>query len=353
MKIRIIGLALTALAVIAPATAEVLRDQDFSKVIHTAGSDVWPTVTGNNYGGHHQNNAFDGIKFSSDLGKRWLSSLKDSGVFGDGSGKDGVYAQMLAPSAFLGRVYLKKYRFYLLSCGGNEAARAPKAWKVFGVPANSSDSSSWTELDGQSGYTDWTVPTEETANEFTIAEDKLTGAGYRAFRFVPLDSKARTWSGINPDFGLMEIEFVVDVYRNVTIETEVADPFRMQGVFSPSIGTSFDGVTALTAPAFMEKGGKTYACAGHRIDEWNGVRWKTVETVEDGQNSFNYEPAEDPNSIRRVVWLWSESAVPVDFGAVDMYKLFADRGKNLSDYAYGANYYSSSYKYNKDRKSVV
>ena len=342
MKIRIIGLALTALAVIAPATAEVLRDQDFSKVIHTAGSDVWPAVTGNNYGGYHQNNAFDGIKFSSELGKRWLSSLKDSGVFGDGSGKDGVYAQMLAPSAFLGRVYLKKYRFYLLSCGGNEAARAPKAWKVFGVPANSSDSSSWTELDGQSGYTDWTVPTEETANEFTIAEDKLTGAGFRAFRFVPLDSKARTWSGTNPDFGLMEIEFVVDVYRNVTIESDIADPFRMQGAFSPSIGTSFDGVTALTAPAFMEKGGKTYACAGHRIDEWNGVRWKTVEIVEDGLNSFNYEPAEDPNSIRRVVWLWSESAVPVDFGAVDMYKLFDDRGKNLADYAYGASKHSSS-----------
>ena len=40
MKIRIIGLVLTAIAVIAPATAEVLRDQDFSKVIHTAGSVV-------------------------------------------------------------------------------------------------------------------------------------------------------------------------------------------------------------------------------------------------------------------------------------------------------------------------
>ena len=99
MKIRIIGLALTALAVIAPATAEVLRDQDFSKVIHTAGSSVWPTVTGNNLSGS-QNNAFDGIKFSDETGKRWLSSFKNFGVFGDGSGKEGVYAQMLAPSAF-------------------------------------------------------------------------------------------------------------------------------------------------------------------------------------------------------------------------------------------------------------
>ena len=93
-----------------------------------------------------------------------------------------------------------KYRFYLLSCGGNEAARAPKAWKVFGVPANATDSSSWTELDAQSGYTSWTMPTVETTNEFTIAEEKIAGAGFRAFRFVPLDSQARTWPNTNPDF---------------------------------------------------------------------------------------------------------------------------------------------------------
>ena len=175
------------------AVAEVLTDQDFRTVIHTAGSSVWPTITGNCYGSFSQNNAFDGTRFgtTSDA-KRWLSSFKDFGVFGD-EGKEGVYAQMQAPSVFLGRIYLKKYRFYLLSHSGNEAARAPKAWKVFGVPANGSDdSSSWTELDARSGYTSWTKPTVETTNEFTIAEEKVSGAGFRAFRFVPLDSQART-----------------------------------------------------------------------------------------------------------------------------------------------------------------
>ena len=121
--------------------AEVLTDQDFRTVIHTAGSSVWPDVSGNSNSGH-VNNAFDGIRFTDDSGERWLSSFKDFGVFGD-AGKDGVYAQILAPNVFLGRIYLKKYRFYLLSCGSNEAARAPKAWKVFGVPANAPDSSSW------------------------------------------------------------------------------------------------------------------------------------------------------------------------------------------------------------------
>ena len=324
------------------ASAEVLTDQDFRTVIHTAGDSIWPTITGNNRSGS-QNNAFDGIRFTDDSGERWLSSFKDFGVFGD-EGKEGVYAQMLAPSAFLGRIYLKKYRFYILSCGGNEGNRAPKAWKVFGVPANAVDSSSWTELDAQSGYTSWVKPTVETTNEFTIAEEKVTGAGFRAFRFVPLDSNARTWSGTNPDFGLMEIEFIVDVYRNVTVETDVADPFRMLGDYSPALGTAFDGVTTLTAPVYIEKGGKTYACAGHRIDEQRDGVWVTVETVEDGQNSFSYTPAEDPNAVRRVVWLWRESAIPVDFGAVDMFSLFADRGSTLSGSAYGANLYSSQKK---------
>ena len=323
------------------ASAEVLTDQDFRTVIHTAGSSVWPTITGNNRSGS-ENNAFDGVRFSADSSaKRWLSSFKDFGVFGD-EGKEGVYAQMLAPNAFFGRIYLKKYRFYLLSHSGNEAARAPKAWKVFGVPANASDSSSWTELDAQSGYTSWAKPTVETTNEFAIAEEKLTGAGFRAFRFVPLDSQARTWSNTNPDFGLMEIEFIVDVYRNVTIETDITDPFRMQGDYSPAPGTAFDGVTTLTAPTYIEKGGKTYACAGHRIDEYQSGRWVTVETVEDGLNSFSYVPAEDPNAVRRVVWLWHESAFPVDLGPVDMFNLFADRGFNLSGSAYGAKKHSSS-----------
>lgn len=322
--------------------AEVLTDQDFRTVIHTAGSSVWPDVSGNSKSGH-VNNAFDGIRFgtSSDTANRWLSSFKDFGVFGD-EGKEGVYAQMQAPREFLGRIYLKKYRFYLLSHSGNEAARAPKSWKVFGVPANATDSSSWTELDAQSGYTSWTKPTVETTNEFTIAEEKVTGAGFRAFRFVPLDSQARTWSNTNPDFGLMEIEFVVDVYRNVTVETDVADSFRMLGDYSPALGTAFDGVTTLTAPVYIEKGGKTYACAGHRIDEQRDGVWVTVETVEDGQNSFSYTPAEDPNAVRRVVWLWRESAIPVDLGPVDMYSLFKDRGSALSGSAYGMNMHSSS-----------
>ena len=332
---------LAVVSVAASATAEVLTDQDFRTVIHTAGSSVWPLITGNNKSGS-QNNAFDGTRFgtTSDA-KRWLSSFKDFGVFGD-EGKEGVYAQMQAPSAFLGRIYLKKYRFYLLSHSGNEAARAPKAWKVFGVPANAVDSSSWTELDAQSGYTSWTKPTEETTNEFTIAEEKVSGAGFRAFRFVPLDSQARTWSNTNPDFGLMEIEFIVDVYRNVTVATDLADAFRMQGSYSPALGATFDGVTTLTAPAYIEKNGKTYACAGHRIDEQQGGRWVTVETVEDGQNSFSYAPAEDPNAVRRVVWLWRESAIPVDFGPVDMYSLFKDRGSTLDGSAYGENMHSSS-----------
>lgn len=333
-------IATAVLALTATAVAEVLTDQDFRTVIHTAGSSVWPTISGNNRSGS-QNYAFDGIRFSTDSSKRWLSSFKDFGVFGD-AGKDGVYAQMLAPNVFLGRIYLKKYRFYLLSCGGNEAARAPRSWKVFGVPAGATDGSSWTELDAQSGYTSWVKPTVETTNEFTIAEEKIAGAGFRAFRFVPLDSEARTWSGTNPDFGLMEIEFVVDVYRNVTIETDVADPFRMQGAYSPALGTAFDGVTTLTAPTYIEKDGKTYACAGHRIDEQRSGRWVTVETVEDGQNSFSYAPAEDPNAVRRVVWLWRESAIPVDFGPVDMFSLFKDRGSTLSGSAYGANMHSSS-----------
>ena len=327
------------------AVAEVLTDQDFRTVIHTAGSSVWPTITGNNLSGS-QNNAFDGIRFVDDNNERWLSSFKNYGIFGevvDGvTNNVGVYAQMLAPDVFLGRIYLKKYRFYLLSCGGNEAARAPKSWKVFGVPANAADSSSWTELDAQSGYTSWTMPTVETTNEFTIAEEKVSGAGFRAFRFVPLDSQARTWSNTNPDFGLMEIEFIVDVYRNVTVETDLEDPFRMQGSYSPALGTAFDGVTTLTAPAYVEKGGKTYSCAGHRIDEQQGGRWVTVETVEDAQNSFSYAPAEDPNAVRRVVWLWRESAIPVDFGPADMYSLFKDRGSTLSGSAYGDKLHSSS-----------
>ena len=143
--------------VAASVVAEVLTDQDFRTVIHTAGSSVWPTITGNSKSGS-VNNAFDDVRFTTDTGERWLSSFKDFGIFGD-EGKEGVYAQIQAPNVFLGRIYLKKYRFYLLSCGGNEASRAPKAWKVFGVPANASDSSSWTELDAQSGYTSWAKPT--------------------------------------------------------------------------------------------------------------------------------------------------------------------------------------------------
>ena len=236
---------------------------------------------------------------------------------------------------------MKKYRFYILSCGSREAVRAPKAWKVFGVPANASNSSSWTELDAQSGYTSWTKPTAETTNEFAIAEEKIGGAGFRAFRFVPLDSEAKSGS-VDPDFGLMEIEFIVDVYRNVTVETDVADPFRMQGDYSPALGTAFDGVTTLTAPTYIEKGGKTYACAGHRIDEYQNGSWVTVEMAEDGLNSFSYAPAEDPNAVRRVVWLWRESAFPVDLGPTDMYSLFADRGLDLSGSAYGSKWHSSS-----------
>ena len=335
---RLLALSAAALALL--AQADVLTGQDFRTVIHTAGASVWPMITGNNKSGS-QNNAFDGIRFTDDTGERWLSSFKDFGVFGD-EGKEGVYAQMLAPSAFLGRIYLKSYRFYLLSCGGNEANRAPKAWKVFGVPANATDSSSWTELDAQSGYASWTKPTEETTNEFAIAKEKVSGAGFRAFRFVPLDSAARTWSGTNPDFGLMEIEFVVDVYRNVTVETELADALCLDGEYSPSPGTAFDGVTTLTAPACAEKGGRTYVCAGHRIDEQRSGVWVTVETVEDGQNSFSYVPAEDPNAVRRVVWLWRENAIPVDFGAADMFSLFKSRGASLTNYAYGAKQHSSS-----------
>ena len=87
----------TAVAfVTASAVAEVLTDQDFRTVIRTAG--VWPTITGNNKSGS-QNNAFDGVRFSDSSSKRWLSSFKTYGTFGD-EGKDGVYAQMLAPNVF-------------------------------------------------------------------------------------------------------------------------------------------------------------------------------------------------------------------------------------------------------------
>ena len=79
--------AMAFTAVTVTAGAEVLRDQDFRAVINTAGASVWPTVTGNNRSGS-QNNAFDGIKFSDETSKRWLSSFKDFGVFGDGSGKE-------------------------------------------------------------------------------------------------------------------------------------------------------------------------------------------------------------------------------------------------------------------------
>ena len=170
MKRIMLALTAATLAISYSAIAEVLLDQDFRTVIHTAGANVWPTVSGKDKAGPI-NNAFDGIRFSADNAERWLSSFKDFGVFGD-EGKEGVYAQMLAPSAFRGRIYLKKYRFYLLSCGGNEAARAPKAWKVFGVPANATGSADWTELDAQSGYTSWVKPTVETANEFEIDEKK-------------------------------------------------------------------------------------------------------------------------------------------------------------------------------------
>ena len=336
-KLKVLAMAV---AVAASVSAEVLTDQDFKTVIHTAGSSVWPAVSGNNKNGS-QNNAFDGIRFSTDTGKRWLSSFKDFGYYGDGSGKDGVYAQMLAPDEFLGRIYLKKYRFYLLSCGGQEKDRAPKAWKVFGVPKVATDSSDWTELDSRSGYTSWTKPTEETPNEFAIADDKIAGAGFRAFRFMPTDSVAKPWSNTPVDFGLMEIEFVVDVYRNVTVATEIPDAFRKQGDYSPALGTAFDGVTTLTAPTYVENGGKTYVCAGHRIDEQQGDRWVTVETVEDGQNSFSYAPAEDPNAVRRVVWLWRESPVPVDFGPVNLFDLFADWGLQLKNSAYDKNVYTS------------
>ena len=57
------------------ASAEVLTDQDFRTVIHTVGSDVWPTITGNNKS-RSMNNAFDGVRFSSDTNERWLTHSK-------------------------------------------------------------------------------------------------------------------------------------------------------------------------------------------------------------------------------------------------------------------------------------
>ena len=181
MKRIMLALTAATLAISYSAIAEVLLDQDFRTVIHTAGANVWPTVSGNNRSGAI-NNAFDGVRFSSDSNKRWLSSFKDFGVFGV-EGEEGVYAQMLAPKAFLGRIYLKKYRFYLLSCGGNEAARAPKSWKVFGVPANANGSADWTGLDSQSDYTSWEKPTVETANEFEIDEKKNSRQWFSGISF--------------------------------------------------------------------------------------------------------------------------------------------------------------------------
>jgi len=51
-------IATAVLALTATAVAEVLTDQDFCTVIHTAGSSVWPGVSGNNKSGS-QNYAFD------------------------------------------------------------------------------------------------------------------------------------------------------------------------------------------------------------------------------------------------------------------------------------------------------
>ena len=67
-KLKVLALAV---AVAASVSAEVLTDQDFKTVIHTAGSSVWPAVSGNNRSGS-QNNAFDGTRFSTDTSKRWL-----------------------------------------------------------------------------------------------------------------------------------------------------------------------------------------------------------------------------------------------------------------------------------------
>ena len=47
------------------ASAEVMTDQDFRTVIHTAGSDVWATITGNSKSGS-VNNAFDDVRFSTE-----------------------------------------------------------------------------------------------------------------------------------------------------------------------------------------------------------------------------------------------------------------------------------------------
>lgn len=68
-----------SVAVTMSAAAEVLTDQDFRTVIHTAGDSIWPTITGNCTSPYSQNNAFDGFRFSSstaDKGKSWLSSFK-------------------------------------------------------------------------------------------------------------------------------------------------------------------------------------------------------------------------------------------------------------------------------------
>ena len=67
---------------------------------------------------------------------------------------------------------------------------------------------------------------------------------------------------------------------------------------SGSQNNAFDGVMTLTAPTYIEKGGKTYACAGHRIDEYQSDRWRRLSRL--GLAHFNRLPSKRNSGISTV-----------------------------------------------------
>lgn len=276
---------------------------------------LWSANGSGDTAGYEADKLFDGVAFTTDATKRWLSSLDGKVTVSLDGGKPW---QGLSPK-------LAAYRLYQHSTGYACNSRAPTAWTLEG----SENGTDWETIEtvtgaawvSQGGATKYGIGmSADGASEkspYALGEPEANSVieravtctkTYTAFRFTPTASK---WTG-STAAGLMELELLLDVKDTRPVLTVAGEP-AVPGV-SPDYGDVADDAATCTAPEIGFLNGLAYRCTGYRKETRapGATDWTLVGT----------SPARFVNYVRgdnavRITWLWESVAARLQVRPMD------------------------------------
>jgi len=256
----------------------------------------------NSWDSNSPQRAFDGITRrpvdATGDSHRWLGKMGKSG---------GTWLQLTCPDdvsagddllPVAGRVWCANYN-------GNELARAPTAFTLYGLDPASAAAP--TAIFATNGW-NWTGVDHTKAGQNTLGVFPIptvaTSADWRTFRFQPTASAmaptGTEGTELNVDLAEVEI-FVQPVPPKGQLRVAVELDASSSDGFSHALGSLVAAAATVTAPEMVEKDGALYAVTGYRLETFDETvrAWTTTEIG--AARSYAYVP--DATKRRRLVWL--------------------------------------------------